>query len=269
MTTVTGLTADRMQEIIDTTVVDGHIAGDDLILVTNDATTINAGNVRGPIGPAGPGHFICTSTTRPTYSAGEEGKTIYETDTNLVRIWNGSRFEIQGPVICTSATRPPSLVSADEGIEIYETDTGFRYFWNGTAWRRVAGDMGRIAAANSTTTVDCLDVAVTVLSITVNMPEERFVMLSAIANGAQITASSSLVACYVDSTGVMALTPKNLFYTESLANGTSIVGSICFTMQVHPGSTTFRLRCRDVGGGALRMQASADCQISMTDIGPA
>lgn len=54
MATVTGLTAERMQEIIDATVVGAHITGDDLILELFDATEINAGDVRGPIGLTGP-----------------------------------------------------------------------------------------------------------------------------------------------------------------------------------------------------------------------
>lgn len=54
MATVTGFTAERMQNIEDATVVDGNIVGDDLILITNDATEINAGSVRGPQGIQGP-----------------------------------------------------------------------------------------------------------------------------------------------------------------------------------------------------------------------
>lgn len=55
MATVTGYTAERMKKIEDTTVIDGEISGDDLILVTRDGTSINAGNVRGPQGIPGPG----------------------------------------------------------------------------------------------------------------------------------------------------------------------------------------------------------------------
>lgn len=54
MATVSGLTAARMLEIEAASVVDGEIVGDNLILTKHDATTINAGNVRGPQGPAGP-----------------------------------------------------------------------------------------------------------------------------------------------------------------------------------------------------------------------
>jgi microcystin-dependent protein len=54
MATVTGYTAERMKEIEDTTVIDGTISADDLILITREGTQINAGNVRGPQGVPGP-----------------------------------------------------------------------------------------------------------------------------------------------------------------------------------------------------------------------
>ena len=54
MATITGFTAARMLEIENTTVVDGHIDGDDLVLVTRAGTEIVAGSVVGPVGPQGP-----------------------------------------------------------------------------------------------------------------------------------------------------------------------------------------------------------------------
>lgn len=53
MPTVTGYTAEYMEEINDNTVVDGNIVGDNLILVTRGGTNIDAGNVRGPQGIQG------------------------------------------------------------------------------------------------------------------------------------------------------------------------------------------------------------------------
>lgn len=53
MATVTGLTAERMQEIIDDTIIDANIVGDNLILLKHDASIIDAGSVRGPIGVTG------------------------------------------------------------------------------------------------------------------------------------------------------------------------------------------------------------------------
>lgn len=54
MATVTGLTAARMLEIEAASIVDGNVVGDDLILTRQNATTINAGSVRGAQGVAGP-----------------------------------------------------------------------------------------------------------------------------------------------------------------------------------------------------------------------
>lgn len=133
MATVTGLTAERMIEMENATVIDGNVVGDNLILITRDNTQINAGSVRGPMGPAGPTFVVCTSSTRPSYGSGDEGKAIYETDTKLIRVWTGSRFRLQEKVVCTSSTRP-AMVSADEGVKIYETDTDLEYTWTGTSW---------------------------------------------------------------------------------------------------------------------------------------
>lgn len=133
MATVTGLTAERMIEMENATVVDGNVVGNDLILVTRDSTEINAGNVRGPQGPSGGGFTICTSSTRPSWGSGDEGKAIYETDTDLVRMWTGTRWRLQEKIICTSTTRP-TVTADDEGVTIYETDSNSEFIWNGTAW---------------------------------------------------------------------------------------------------------------------------------------
>jgi microcystin-dependent protein len=53
MATVTGYTANRMKIIEDTTVVDGEVRTDNLILVTREGTEIDAGSVRGPQGIKG------------------------------------------------------------------------------------------------------------------------------------------------------------------------------------------------------------------------
>jgi microcystin-dependent protein len=53
MTTVTSLTAARMIEIEQASVVDGNIVGNNLILVTKGGAQINAGNVQGPTGAQG------------------------------------------------------------------------------------------------------------------------------------------------------------------------------------------------------------------------
>lgn len=61
MATVNGLTAERMLEIEAASVVDGNIVGDNLILTKHDASTIDAGNVRGPVGTPGVSEATFTS----------------------------------------------------------------------------------------------------------------------------------------------------------------------------------------------------------------
>ena len=53
MATVTGFTAARMLAMENATVINGSISGDNLTLITRGGTHINAGDVRGPVGPPG------------------------------------------------------------------------------------------------------------------------------------------------------------------------------------------------------------------------
>ena len=54
MTTVVGLTAQRMQEIEAAAIVDADIVGGNLILTRHDGVQVNAGPAVGPAGPQGP-----------------------------------------------------------------------------------------------------------------------------------------------------------------------------------------------------------------------
>ena len=146
MATVTGLTAERMIQMENATVIDGEVVGSDLILITRDGTRINAGYIQGPVGPAGPTFIICTSTTRPAMTPAEYGKAIYESDTKLVRIWDGARWKMQERVICTSSSRPVMVVE-DEGVKIYETDTDIEFVWSGAAWLPASSNVARFADA--------------------------------------------------------------------------------------------------------------------------
>lgn len=53
MATVTGFTKERMLAIENSSIVDGEVVGDNLILTARDGSTINAGSVRGPTGSPG------------------------------------------------------------------------------------------------------------------------------------------------------------------------------------------------------------------------
>lgn len=46
---------------------------------------------------AAPGTYICTSTTRPALTAAQAGRKIYETNTGLEWVWNGTAWRRLGP----------------------------------------------------------------------------------------------------------------------------------------------------------------------------
>lgn len=76
MATVTGFTAARMLLMEAATIISGAIVGDNLILTKHDATTVNAGNVRGATGATGAtGPTGPTGATGPTGSTGPTGAT--------------------------------------------------------------------------------------------------------------------------------------------------------------------------------------------------
>ena len=44
-----------------------------------------------------PGTYICTSTTRPTFTASQPGRFIYEKDTDLEWVWTGTEWRRSSP----------------------------------------------------------------------------------------------------------------------------------------------------------------------------
>lgn len=93
MARVTGLTAARMQQIINAQMSTADVVGDDLVITRMDETTINAGNVRGPKGDTGdvsgyPGIFSpsagrwrSTSTTSHGFPSGgwDQAEMVFDT----------------------------------------------------------------------------------------------------------------------------------------------------------------------------------------------
>jgi hypothetical protein len=63
-----------------------------------------------------PGIHICTSSTRPTWGAGQSGMRIWETDTGLEWNWNGSAWgRISGKGLLGSAERTTDLTNSSAG----------------------------------------------------------------------------------------------------------------------------------------------------------
>jgi hypothetical protein len=134
MDSVQVFTKDRMQAIEDSAIVDGDVVGDNLILTRHDGGTINAGSVRGPVGPIGSSPIVVTSTTRPTTGL-YNGLVIYEIDTGQTFMYNGTGWMSYEPTrICTSTTHPALPFN---GMKIYETDTRKELIWNGVRFDRV------------------------------------------------------------------------------------------------------------------------------------
>lgn len=139
MASVTAFTAERSQQIEDESINDGHIVGEDLILVRRNLEVLNLGPVIGPPGVAGPpgptSIQVVTSGTRP--GAPTEGLGIHETDTKRFYIWDGTAWKYRGGLwICTSGTRPGTPFT---GLEIYETDTKRKYIYEAAAWVQKSG----------------------------------------------------------------------------------------------------------------------------------
>ena len=164
MATVTGFTAERMLQIEKTTVVDGDVVGDNLILLTREGTQINAGNVRGPqgaVGPAGPVSsvndqtgasyapriFASRGAIDTGWAAAPTGAFAVTTDTNTVWEKTTSGWVIVNAArIFASATERDSLwpnppegalaIAIDGDVEYYKAPAG----WNISNGMRVFAD---------------------------------------------------------------------------------------------------------------------------------
>lgn len=248
MATITGYTAARMQAIENASVVSGVVTGDNLILTKFDATQINAGNVRGPQGIAGP--------TGPVPEA--------PLNTTTYGRKNGAWVSAEGVRVVTSATRP---ASPPEGTVIYETDTDEIYSWNGTAWTlpsNVAGGLignaSVIAAQGVTTEAD-----LTGLSITVPVMANRQIKVSFQVN---------IVRTIIDGYNVIRIkegVTNLLEYVtfNSIANiGESFSGYVIITPTV--GVHTYKLtlmRGSGTGTTSLGASAASPAYITAEDVG--
>lgn len=288
ITTVTGLTAERMTAMEQATVINGNIQGDNLHLQTRAGTDILAGNVRGIQGiqglpgTNGNGYVLCTSTSRPTgLTAANDGLGIYEMDTKLFRVWIGNRWKCQERIICTSTTRPTTLLVTDVGVKIHESDTGYQYIWTGTGWgllivppdsigfaevgptmvphedihNLASATTGNIAAAAYTNWPTPAAGGPCVINNFVKRRTDTKLIVSAGGTGYPVTAAgmSFLMGVY---DGVTTVNIDSFYSNQAIANpdhwfhgGTiKIVGKVA-------GTYTFTLRMRKTGGAGGAWQS--------------
>jgi hypothetical protein len=143
MTTVTGLTAARMEAIEGASVVDGEVIGDDLILTKFDTTTINAGNVRGPAGVTG-GHCC-----RLTHNANQNvvsgtpkvldfNTEAYDTDTMHDPATNPSR------ITCKTAGKYALSACAIFDATAFAGIRRLYFQLNGSTYIAVSGEEGTV-----------------------------------------------------------------------------------------------------------------------------
>ena len=138
------------EALTDVTVTTGAIVGNDLILTRTDATTVNAGNVRGATGPANT-LTIGTVTTLPAGSSATAGLTgVAPNQTLALGLPNGqpSDWLKVGPGNPRSAATTAGQITGTEpnGCTYRSTDGGGvgGYGWTKRAgvWVCVEGDTG-------------------------------------------------------------------------------------------------------------------------------
>lgn len=157
MATITGYTAERMKEIEDSAVISGEVVGDELFLTRYDATTINAGNVRGPQGDPGDqgdkgdkgdagtsvtilGSYASEAALIAAHPAGDPGDA-YLVEGDLY-VWSDSAWEnvgtIQGPEGPQGLPGPPGTVDP----QLINDQVG-------VAYTLVAADAGKLVTLNN------------------------------------------------------------------------------------------------------------------------
>ncbi|MET0786817.1 MAG: hypothetical protein ABWY25_08940 [Paenisporosarcina sp.] len=272
MATVTGYTAERMKEIEDTSVVNGNVVGNDLILVSRDGKQLNAGNVRGPqgiVGPTGPTSIVpCLSTARPVGGSLFTGLAIYETDTKRFYIYNGSSWVYSGGLwVCTSTTRPANPF---QGMEIYETDTKKFLIYNGVRfdppWNQPWGLMGMIQRTTDAGPVSGAEVSIAGMLVTLTVVANRRLKITFEGNCFAPSGSDNITFLRIAEDAI------------SLATGNAWNTAPGYATSLHceafrtpaAGSHQFYIRVGSIGSGSVMVMGRPESPMSLVveDMGP-
>lgn len=143
MATVTGYTAAKMQQIEDSSIVDGEVVGDNLLLTRHDGQQIDAGNVRGPQGDPGTNNpfeagddLASASTINVTdYFHGITGTTTIQT-ISKIGVLTGTPVLLwikDGPLVIENGTGNIHTLSGRH--RTCYTNEILAFIWDGLYWR--------------------------------------------------------------------------------------------------------------------------------------
>ena len=124
---------------------------------------------------------------------------------------------------------------------------------------------GYLNGANNSVMHDVTDAHETLATLTFTLAYERRVLLAAYVQGSIITGTASIVNCYVS--GLAAIDPMYLFYSENVPDGLARVGSVSYGGLFPAGANTVLLRAVCSGAGAFRVQPG-NARVQAWEIGP-
>ena len=164
---------------------------------------------------------VCTSSTRPT--APYEGQQIYETDTDLLRIWNGSAWKN------ISAAAPSQ----------------------GAILQVVHGSVSSQNASTSATYIDSN------LTATITPQSSSSLILVTYSQNLYTTASATGVGLRLVRTSTVLRTDIDLSYGAS--SGTLVQQSFIYLDNpATTSATTYKTQfCRSIGSGTVYVQANS------------
>jgi hypothetical protein len=252
-----------MKQIEDTTVVDGEVQGDNLMLLQRDGTAINAGNVRGPAGPAG-GALTPSTDAGNDISLGTDGKVLFDHDNKYIQ---------HVPKFANAAARDAAIPTPSDGqvcelldtaaLLIYRTSAPAGWFppWN-TSWgmlKRMTTTGGSSAADITAGAVICTAPSVVALPAG---RVHRVLFDGCIEFGADGVYQFSLMA-----NGIVLI--ANRFHASPAGQQNIKISAEAGPPAIAAGNVTYALHGqRLLGTGNMGMLASFPNKWTVEDVGP-
>lgn len=190
---------------------------------------------------------VCTSSTRP--ASPYDGQVIYESDTDTVRVWDGSVWDVVGTGVFTSTTRPSSPY---EGKLIYETDTNLVKMYDGASWVTVGPTTpltvtsATVATSQSTSSATYTDLATVGPQVTLTTGTQALVIISAGINIPSYDWVSSMSIAVSGATTIAASDSRML--SQNAHNQTRAASRVVLFDSLTAGSNTFTAKYKAGGG---------------------